>query len=769
MLFEFPLPAPLVIRIPREKAQHLEDVVERSGRRSIREELQSQLDKASDIKNKVNQLKTDIAKASSVRAGCISKYKLSKRVAKLTNAMMQLLQDPKFISAVSLQPQAIRRCSRVERPVDFLSFSSRKLSMDLIMNAMRDEGRSIVRVYGMGGVGKTYMVKAVAIRALKERVFDQVVVSVISQTVDLTKIQGDIAHGLGEELTSSEVQHRADDLRNILNDHGNILLILDDLWHTIDLSQIGIPQYSEDKQSCKCKVLITTRQMHVCNDMDRRLAIPINVLSGDDDPWILFSQKAGDKSKRAGYIEIGKKIVQECAGLPIALPMVGSALRNQDARSWESVATPIDQQPTSVIKAGLALKDWPRDTLTSSCGAISLMSNHITQLPDAVDCPKMETLLLQDNKSLKDVPVEFFGRMNALKVLDFTGVRFKSLPSSTQKLSLLRVLSLDYCRLLKDVSVIVLNTLEILTLRESGFTSLPESYANLKEIRILDITLSRCESVPTGVISSMKKLEELYMQGCFADWEKGNGQNKASFQELLSLSGLTILKVDLVDVSCLPLVNIYPDPNWENFDICVSGSEQRSSAQSREAELPIVREFEQYFRRTPHGRFDGVKSLYVDQCADIAQLIKLGNGLPNEPVFPQLEKLNIHHMQKTESICAEGEELPFGSLYKVKTLEVGECPNLKNPLLPPNLIQRMPNLEEVHAKGTSIEAVFGFEGITVQGGQLRKLKRLILENPSQLTSLWKGPSEIVMFHRLEVVKVSQCDKLRHIFPYSICD
>ncbi|KAJ8531320.1 hypothetical protein K7X08_026754 [Anisodus acutangulus] len=397
------------------------------------------------------------------------------------------------------------------------------------------------------------------------------------------------------------------------------------------------------------------------------------------------------------------------------------------------------------------------------------MSNHITQLPDAVDCPKMETLLLQDNKSLKDVPVEFFGRMNALKVLDFTGVRFKSLPSSTQKLSLLRVLSLDYCRLLKDVSVIgELNTLEILTLRESGFTSLPESYANLKEIRILDITLSRCESVPTRVISSMKKLEELYMQGCFADWEKGNGQNKASFQELLSLSGLTILKVDLVDVSCLPLVNIYPDPNWEKIDICVSGSEQRSSAQSREAELPIVREFEQYFRRT-HGRFDGVKSLYVDQCTDIAQLIKLGNGLPNEPVFPQLEKLNIHHMQKTESICAEGEELPFGSLYKVKTLEVGECPNLKNPLLPPNLIQRMPNLEEVHAKGTSIEAVFGFEGLTVQGGQLRKLKRLILEYLSQLTSLWKGPSEIVMFHRLEVVKVSQCDKLRHIFPYSICN
>ncbi|KAK4364989.1 hypothetical protein RND71_016347 [Anisodus tanguticus] len=56
-----------------EKAQRLDDVVERSGRHSIREELQTQLDKARDVKNKVNQLNTDMEKSRSVRAGCISK------------------------------------------------------------------------------------------------------------------------------------------------------------------------------------------------------------------------------------------------------------------------------------------------------------------------------------------------------------------------------------------------------------------------------------------------------------------------------------------------------------------------------------------------------------------------------------------------------------------------------------------------------------------------------------------------------------------------
>lgn len=89
------------------------------------------------------------------------------------------------------------------------------------------------------------------------------------------------------------------------------------------------------------------------------------------------------------------------------------------------------QQPKNVVKVGMKLENWPGEMLVSSCGAISLMPNHLKKLPHGVDCPEMETLLLQDNKNLSLVPDEFFQGMRALKVLDFTGVRFKSLPSST--------------------------------------------------------------------------------------------------------------------------------------------------------------------------------------------------------------------------------------------------------------------------------------------------------------------------------------------------
>ncbi|KAG5591756.1 hypothetical protein H5410_042270 [Solanum commersonii] len=299
------------------------------------------------------------------RSGCISNYKLSKRIAKLRKPMAQLLQDPGFISAISQQPQAIRLRSHVERPGDFLCFTSRKPTMDEIMNSLNDEGRSIVRVYGMGG---------------------------------------DIAYGLGVRLISSGEQERADDLRNILNenDHGNILLILDDLWVTISLSTIGIPQYSE---SCKCKTLITTRQMNVCDDLNRRssqicvrkcIELSYDYLPTDLCKRLFFMCSFFPED----YSIPTETLTRYCMGLDLIPNMesVKEARRDihqtvhvlkascllldgdkEETVKMRHVIRDISiqiginqQQPKSVAKAGMALDNWPGDILTRSCGAISL-------------------------------------------------------------------------------------------------------------------------------------------------------------------------------------------------------------------------------------------------------------------------------------------------------------------------------------------------------------------------------------------------------------
>ena len=61
-----------------------------------------------------------------------------------------------------------------------------------------------------------------------------------------------------------------------------------------------------------------------------------------------------------------------------------------------------------MVQAGLALKEWPnKQPYYKSCTAISFMCNEFQSLPDGPNCPRLQTLLLQDNNKLKDVPSKF--------------------------------------------------------------------------------------------------------------------------------------------------------------------------------------------------------------------------------------------------------------------------------------------------------------------------------------------------------------------------
>ncbi|KAK7819437.1 putative disease resistance protein [Quercus suber] len=70
--------------------------------------------------------------------------------------------------------------------------------MEEILKALKDDNNNIniVGVHGMGGVGKTTMVKQVAEKVMTEGLFHRVVMASVSQIVNLKKIQISIADGL---------------------------------------------------------------------------------------------------------------------------------------------------------------------------------------------------------------------------------------------------------------------------------------------------------------------------------------------------------------------------------------------------------------------------------------------------------------------------------------------------------------------------------------------------------------------------------------------
>ncbi|KAK1261221.1 Disease resistance protein [Acorus gramineus] len=112
------------------------------------------------------------------------------------------------------------------------------------------------------------------------------------------------------------------------------LLILDDVWEKIDMDKVGIPHGDAHPG---CKIILTTRFMDVCREMETDKEFKVNVLS-KEDAWVLFSQSAGDVVEREEIKSLAKDVSKECGGLPLALITVGKAMRKmKQPELWKNV------------------------------------------------------------------------------------------------------------------------------------------------------------------------------------------------------------------------------------------------------------------------------------------------------------------------------------------------------------------------------------------------------------------------------------------------
>ncbi|XP_004309460.1 PREDICTED: TMV resistance protein N-like [Fragaria vesca subsp. vesca] len=80
---------------------------------------------------------------------------------------------------------------------DFEEFGASRKAMDEVMKALIDDNVTAIGVYGMGGVGKTTLVKHVAEKCRKSGIFHDVIMAVVSQSLDLKKITRHIGRSAG--------------------------------------------------------------------------------------------------------------------------------------------------------------------------------------------------------------------------------------------------------------------------------------------------------------------------------------------------------------------------------------------------------------------------------------------------------------------------------------------------------------------------------------------------------------------------------------------
>nr|DAD39150.1 TPA_asm: hypothetical protein HUJ06_013473 [Nelumbo nucifera] len=239
---------------------------------------------------------------------------------------------------------------------DYQMFKSRESAKEEIKEALKDENVHVIWVYGMGGVGKTTLVKEIGKQVEKEKLFDKVVMAVVSQDPNLKPIQGEIARMLPLEFEEKEdVLEKAQKLSRKLQNEKSILIILDDMWDNLDLKQLRIPLDLDDnnqreKRGC-CKILLTTRSQDVCHEMKTHPQIALDVLS-EDDAWGLFKRNAGDVVEHTRALrDVAKEVARECKGLPVAIVTVAGALRDKkDLQVWEDALQEIKRVEPQYIK-----------------------------------------------------------------------------------------------------------------------------------------------------------------------------------------------------------------------------------------------------------------------------------------------------------------------------------------------------------------------------------------------------------------------------------
>ncbi|GLU24202.1 hypothetical protein SLE2022_401550 [Rubroshorea leprosula] len=212
---------------------------------------------------------------------------------------------------------------------------------DQILEWLKGDKVTRIVVSGMGGVGKTTIMKQVHNQLLKEPKFNKVIWVKVSKDFDIIvqhkkkfdilKFQKRIASSLELKLEPEDHENETK-LAGLISQklgRGSFLLILDDVWQPFSLEDIGIPDLVGNNG---CKLVLTTRLQHIARVMDCKVVV-VNPLPANEAS-ALFLEKVGSDVFSDGKIKRDiepflKQILQKCGGVPLAIVTVAKSMRGK--------------------------------------------------------------------------------------------------------------------------------------------------------------------------------------------------------------------------------------------------------------------------------------------------------------------------------------------------------------------------------------------------------------------------------------------------------
>ncbi|TQD83679.1 hypothetical protein C1H46_030754 [Malus baccata] len=275
-------------------------------------------------------------------------------------------------------------------PVDkhLVGINSRVLDIITYLSSGGSDDVVMVGIWGMGGLGKTTAAKAIYNQIHPNFEFK----SFLDDVNDTTSRHGLVY--LQKKLISdilnpmSEISNDVEGIGQIKDkfSHRRVLVIMDNIDKKEQLDAIA---GNHDWFGPGSRIIITTRDKHLLLNVDK--VYPAQKLK-DRESLELFSWHAlGNSWPDKKYLELSKKFVSYCDGLPLALEVLGSFLFKRTIGEWECQLKKLKTTPEGEIIKPLKISfEGLDDTqkaifLDISCFFIGWDKDFVTKVLDECD------------------------------------------------------------------------------------------------------------------------------------------------------------------------------------------------------------------------------------------------------------------------------------------------------------------------------------------------------------------------------------------------
>ncbi|CAD5325042.1 unnamed protein product [Arabidopsis thaliana] len=253
--------------------------------------------------------------------------------------------EPRGENTTNVRVRQLRRAPPVDQEelVVGLEDDAKILLVKLLEND-EEQNRSIISIYGMGGLGKTALARKLYNSEDVKRRFEYRAWIYVSQEYKTRDILMRIIRSLGV-TTGVELErikmYEEEELEVYLHDllEGKIyLVVVDDIWEP--------DAWESLKRALPCKhggsrVIITTRIRAVAEGVDERVyAHKLRFLTFDES-WKLFEQKSFRNIEKLDedLKRIGKEMVHKCGGLPLAIVVLSGLMSRKRPNEWNDVCS----------------------------------------------------------------------------------------------------------------------------------------------------------------------------------------------------------------------------------------------------------------------------------------------------------------------------------------------------------------------------------------------------------------------------------------------